>query len=107
MLSLALYAGMQTEKNGFSPLSSSDKQTHLELGFSFVKSMMSVFLAIYHSPFLALLPKVEEEWVFIYGLRQIAFPLDDSKELLHGKHLHIRLGIALGNQLKAVHPLVV
>ena len=107
MLSLALYAGIQTEKNGFMPLSSSTLQTHLELGFSFVKSIMSVFLAIHHPPFLALLPDIEEEWVFIYGLRQIAFPLDDSKELLHGKLLHSRLGIALGNQLKAVHPLVV
>ena len=78
-----------------------------EFGFSFVKSMMSVFLAIHNPPFLALLPEIEEEWVFVYGLRQIALPLDDSKELLHGKHLHFRLGIALGNQLKAIHPLVV
>ena len=95
MLSLALYTGTQTEKNGFMPLSSSTLQTHLELGFSFVKSIMSVFLAIHHPPFLALLPEIEEEWVFVYGLRQIAFPLDDSKELLHGKHFHSRLGIAL------------
>lgn len=107
MLSLALYAGTQTEKNGFMPFSSSTLQTHLELGFSFVKSIMSFFLAINHSPFLALLPEIEEEWIFVYGLRQIAFPLDDSKELLDSEHLHFGLGIALGNQLEAVHPLVV